>query len=880
MIRARFEALLRRVGLLLRRPELDRDIDDELSFHAEMSAAEARAQGASEDEARRAARLRLGNPQRLREESRAVFGFPRLEALVRDLSLAARRLRRAPGFTLAATATLALAIGANAALFALVDTVVLRPLPYPEAHRLVALVESVDGSRNAIAPANIADYRVPALESLAAWHFEEMDLSESGRPETLFAHAVTQDFFAVLGKGPTLGRAFLHEEDREGAAKVVILSDGLWRGRFAADPTLVGRTIRLDRQPYQVVGVLPPDFSPPAGMAGRTISLYVPAAFPAELLASRGDHETNLVARLRPGATLGEAQAEIGAVSERLAREFPATNREVRAEVVPLDRDMTRAVRGSLQLLWAAVAALLAIACLNVANLQMVRALSRVREMAITNALGASRARLVTGLLLESLLLAGVGGVLGTALAQGLLAGLVALAPSGTPRIAAATLDGRVLAFTLVVTLATGVLFGLLPALTATRSISAGVLQTGGREHSSRAVLRFRGALVTLQVALALVLLLGATLVVRSMLRLNAVALGFETERVVAARVNLPPLRYSDAARRLSFFEELERRLSARPGVEAVAFANALPLRGGWGTGIELEGRPASGPRSMDDADAQAVSRGYFHTLGIPILRGRGFAAGDREGAPYVALVNEDFVRLFSPQTSVLGKRVRRGGKAPWIEVVGVTGSLHRDGLDAELTPQIYLPAAQTGIYPVRLADVAVRGSGGAGALAALVRAEVQALDPEQPISRVMGLDEALARGVAPRRFGLALLAGFALTALVLTLVGIYGVAAYSVGQRTPELGVRMALGADGGSIRRLVVRSVLAQVAAGVVVGLPLALVATRALQGLLFEIAPFDPVSFALVPLLLLAAGLAAALGPARRAARVDPVAALRWE
>jgi len=381
-------------------------------------------------------------------------------------------------------------------------------------------------------------------------------------------------------------------------------------------------------------------------------------------------------------------------------------------------------------------------------------------------------------------------------------------------------------------------------------------------------------------VALALVLLLAATLVVRSMLRLNAVALGFETERVVAVRVKLPPLRYPDAARRLAFFEELERRLLARPGVEAVAFANNLPLRGGWGTGIEVEGRKPTAARGLDNADAQAVSRGYFHALGIGHLRGRGFDAGDREGAPYVALVNEDFAQRYSPDASVIGKRFRRGDKAPWIEIVGVVGSLRRDGLDAELTPQIYLPAAQTGIYPVRLADVAVRGQGGTGALAALVRAEVLALDPEQPISRVMSLDEALARGVASRRFGLALLAGFALTALLLTLVGIYGVAAYSVGQRTPELGVRMALGADGGRILRLVVRGVLVQVLAGIAAGLGLALVATRALGGLLFQVAPTDPGTFAAVPLLLVLAASLAALGPALRATRVDPVAALRWE
>ena len=307
-----------------------------------------------------------------------------------------------------------------------------------------------------------------------------------------------------------------------------------------------------------------------------------------------------------------------------------------------------------------------------------------------------------------------------------------------------------------------------------------------------------------------------------------------------------------------------------------MAFANALPLRGGWATGIVVEGRAPTGPMDSDSADAQAVSPGYFRALGIPVLQGRGLGEGDREGAPYVALVNEDFARAFSADAGVVGKRFRRGEDAPWVEIVGVTGSLRRDGLDAELAPQIYLPAAQTGVYPVRLADVAVRGNGGAGALAALVRAEVQTLDPEQPIAHVMSLDEALARGVAPRRFGLALLAGFALTALLLTLVDIYGVAAYSVAERTPELGVRMALGADGGNILRLVVRSVIAQVAAGVVVGLPLAFLATRALQGLLFEITPTDPVSFALVPLLLLAAGLAAALGPPARP--LPPAAALR--
>jgi putative ABC transport system permease protein len=881
---ARLRALLRRLALLSRRTELDRELDEELRFHLEMDAARARAEGAHEDAARREARLRLGHADRLREESRAVFGFPRLEALARDVRLAARRLRRAPGFTAAAVATLALGISATTALFAIVDAVLLRALPYPAAERLVAIVEMDGGRRSSVAPANVADYRTGAIESLAAWHFVEADLSEGGRPESLVGHAVGADFFGVLGKGPVHGRAFLPEEDREGGPRVVILSDGLWRSRFAADPAIVGRSIRLDRQPTHVVGVMPPDFVAPGGMAGRPISLLLPAAFPAELLSNRGDHETNLVARLRPGASVEQARAELGAVSERLAREFPDTNREVRAEVVPLDRDLTRSVRGSMLLLFGAVLAVLAIACLNVANLQVVRALGRGRELAIAGALGAGRARLAAGLVIESLLLALLGGASGVGLARVLLDGLKALAPAGTPRLDSAALDWRVLAVALAVTLATGVAFGLLPALTATRSRPFAFL-AGGREPSSRAVLRWRGTLVSAQVALALALLVAAGLLVRSMARLHSVPLGFETGRVVAARVMLPPAHYPDAARRLAFFEELERRLAARPGVEAVAFANALPLRGGWSTGVEIEGRPArrragSGRRVLDDADAQAVSPGYFHALGIPHLAGRGFEPGDREGAPCVALVNQDFVRLYSPERGVLGRRFRRGDQAPWIEVVGIVGSLRRQGPDAELTPQIYLPAAQIGLYPVRLADVALRGAGGAEALAALLRAEVTALDPEQPLSRVMSLDEALERGTSARRFGLALFSGFALVALALTLVGIYGVAAYAVSQRTAELGVRIALGAGRERILGLVARDVLAQLGVGIAIGAGLAVAGARALGGLLFEVTPNDPGTFALIAPLVALAGMLAALGPALRATRVDPVTALRWE
>jgi predicted permease len=874
-------SLLRRIALLRRRSRLDRDLEEELRFHLEMGAEAARARGSSEEDARRAARLRLGSPTLIREDGRAATGFPRAEALGQDLTLAARRLRRSPGFTTAAVLTLALGIGASSALFALVDAVLLRPLPYPAPERLISVWEAEGAVRGAVAPANIADYRVPAFESLAAWHPVEKDLSGEGPPDALFGQAVTAEFFAVLGVGPVHGRPFLLEEDREGAERVVIVSDGLWRAAFAADPGLVGRSIRLDREPHRVVGILPPGFVPPGALgSARPVSVLVPAAFPSELLANRGDHETNLIARLRPGAGVEEARGQIRTVSERLATAFPDTNRDLRAQIAPLAEDVTRQVRGSLLLLLAAVGAVLAIACLNVANLQVVRALGRRRELAVSAALGASPGRLVTGLLVESLLLAGLGGAAGLALAQALLSSLKALAPVATPRLETAALDARVLAFAVLVTLATGVLFGLLPAREASRARPAESLGTGDRQHSSRTVLRWRGALLTVEVALALVLVVGASLMVRSVARLNAVELGFDTARVVAAQVKLPEAHYPDGARRLAFFEELERRLADRPGVESVAFSNRMPLRGGWTTGVETEDDLARPPGPTRQTDAQAVSVGYFRALGIPVLRGRSLEPADREGAPFVAVVNEDFARAFFPGREVLGRRVRRHDEAPWVTVVGVVASLRRDGRASELQPQMYLPAGQTSLYPVRLADLAVRASGDSDRLVALVRREVAALDPEQPVSRVMTLDDALARDLAPRRFGLTLLAGFALLALVLTAVGIYGVAAYSVSQRIPELGVRLALGADRGRIVRLVVGDVLRRVVLGLALGVGASLLATRGLRGMLFGIAPTDPVTFGAALLVLALAGLAAALGPALRATRIDPVAALRWE
>ena len=871
-----------RLRALLRRDALDPELDEELRFHLSSLEDQNRRAGQSDDEARRQARLSFGNPLALRERSRELFSFVRLESLAQETRHAARRLRRAPAFTTVALVTLALGIGVNAALFALVDAALLRPLPYAEPERLLTLseVDLEHGDQQAVAPANLADYRIPALEGLAACATETRDLTGAFAPETLTGQIVGHGFFELLGVAPVLGRTFLPEEMVPGSEKVVILSHRLFARRFGADPAVVGRLVSLDGEPHLVVGVLPPSFRAPEEIGARQpFAFFAPAAFSQELLASRGDHEVHVVARLRAGVSLEQARAQISAVGESLARAYPDSNGVLRPLLTPLHEELSREVRSSLLILLGACGAALLIACLNLSSLLLVRTLGRAREIAVRVALGAGRAQALRGILVEAGLLALAGGVLGVALAQAALRAISALAPAAA-RADEAHLDGRVIGFALLAAGLTAFVSALLPARQVSHVHPHESLRSVERGLVAAPALRLGRALLVAEVALSLILLVGGGLLVRSLRHLYAVDIGFQTERVLAASIKLPPKRYPDRAASLAFFEELAGRVAALPGVEKVAFANCFPLRGGWTTGITLDRQEDGREAPFLEAAAQAVSTGYFETLGVPLLQGRSLAETDRDGAPPVALVNETFVRRYLGGEEPMGRRFRRGPSAPFVEIVGVVADLYRDGPAKERQPQVYFPAAQTKLYPLAISDLAVRSRLEPRSVAVMLENEVARLDPEQPVNKVMTLREALERDLAQRRFASVLLSSFAVLALGLALVGIYGVTSYSVSRPTAELGLRLALGAEPRGLLRLVLGETGRPLGVGVALGLAGAWGVTRWLKGLLFATTPTDSATFAGMALALLATGLLAAALPAWRASRVDPTVALRSE
>jgi putative ABC transport system permease protein len=804
--------------------------------------------------------------------------------LVHNIRYTLRLLRKSPGFTAIAVATLALGIGANTAVFSVVDAVMLRPLPYVAPERLVALWETNDrrpGVRSTVAPANLVDYvrDTRSFDGLAGVDTTSKSLTKAGPPEQLTGESITWNLFAVLGVSPAIGRSFLPEDDRPGREHVVILSDALWRARFAADRSIVGRPITLNGEPYDVVGIMAPSFQPVTQIAATpVIAFFVPAAYPDELLNNHGDHEIRVVGRLKSGVTLEQGRADLLAVSTGLEQRFPDTNTGVRARIAPLNEDIVRNVRTSLLVLLGAVGLVLLVACVNLANLLIVRAIGQRHEVAIRMALGASRSQIAIDLLTRGLALAALGG------AAGLLCGvwtrdaLVAIAPASIPRLDHLEVSPRVLAVTAVISLLTGVLAALLPAIQISRREASSALRTTEVNASgSRAIMRWRGTLMAAEIAAAMVLAIGAGLLVRSLAHLNAIDLGFETDRVLTLIVRLPDAKYSDQRARAAFFETLAPKIQAIPGVRQVAFANQFPMRGGWGSGFTMIGGSPDGR----DADFQAVSPGYFAALGIPLVRGRLIDGRDRDGAQHVAVVSLTFVREYVGERDPIGQQFSRGGPgSPVVTIVGVVGEVRRDGKEAKLTPQVYLPAAQTDVYPVRLASVAVRADGDPYALVPAIQKAVWSIDPDQPITGVRTLDEVLAASAAQRRFNMTLLASFAALAVVLALIGVYGVIGYSVAQRTREIGIRVALGATRSDVVALVVRAGMGWSLIGVAGGFAGALGLSRLISGLLFGVTPSDPATFVAIALAMLGVALAATYIPARRAASVDPIAALRAE
>jgi putative ABC transport system permease protein len=887
---------------LFRRGSVERDLTAEIQSHLDHLTDEFVRSGLNRDEARRRALQAFGGAggvELARESVRDARGLPIVEQAGIDLRRAIRSLRKTPGFTITAGLTLALGIGVSTAVFSLFDHVVLRSLPFPDADRLVSIWEANtspetqpstgatslvvgrdDARRMVVAPASFMDFRAKAagFQDMAGYSRQSVTLTGRGEPETLMSEIVTHSYFGVLGIAPVRGRGIIESDQAAGAPPVAVISDGLWQRHFARAPTAIGATLTINSRPYEIVGVMPPGFASVSQfMVAEPIAFWTTEHFPAELLTNYADHEINVVARVAQGVSIDDAARNLYAVSEDIARRFP-DNKSVRAFLRPLDGDLTRRVRPSLMVLTAMVGFILLIACLNVANLFIVKSAALRREVAIRFALGASRRRVVTEMLAESLLLTGAACAGGLLLAWWLKEALVALAPASLPRLSSVVLDARILAVTSGVSLLIGLVFGLMPAWQARRTRPIDAMGSGSRIVASAWVMRWRNALLVFEVAMSTVLLIGAGLMVRSLVTLSRVDLGFRTDGVIAMAVSLPEQRYPTQDARLEFFRRLEERIARLPGVESVGFANRVPMRGSWDSGISIDGPNGPGPNVS--SGFQAVSPGFFRTLDLQLKRGRLLLDSDLKVTEPVAVVSEAFVKRLLGGGDPIGRRFRRGPAFPWVTVVGVVADIRRDGKRAAIEPQAFLAAAQTQLYPTRLQDVAVRVTGEDAPVRTALRAAVSALDPNQPVANVRTLDEVVSNSVRDQRFQALLVGLFATLALVLATIGVHGVVSYLVTQRTPEIGVRMALGADAPAILRSLLTGTGTRVVAGAVIGLAGALALSRYVASLLFEVTATDTITYTIAPVLLVLVAVGAAALAARRATSIDPVKALRAE
>lgn len=807
-----------------------------------------------------------------------------METLWQDIKYGLRSLGRAPGFAAVAIVTLALAIGANTAIFSVVHGVLLRPLPYPEPERIVQLWNSIPAASVRSFPLSAPefdDYRRnhSGFEHVAAFAPSGFNLTGEGDAERIPGASVTASFFSVMGVFPGQGRAFTAEEDQPGAG-VVVISHELRQRRFGGGP-VVGATLMLDGRVRRVVGVMPEGFRfpvdadlwTPAGMTSATVSA-----------ASLGHQSWQVVARLTAGTSVESAQSELGAVAARFYTAHPQfydSKSPWNVTAVSFPEQTVASARTPLLVLLGAVGLVLLIACTNVANLLLARATGRRREVAVRAALGAGAGRLVRQMLTESLLIGLAGGAAGILLGAWGVEALLALAPQSLPRLAEVRLDAAVLSFTLGVSVLAGVGFGLLPAWRAARSDPQEALRGTGRDSGGT-----RGPgrwLAAVQVGLSLVLLTGAGLLLRSFWNLLQVEPGFRPEALLTARLSPSPQRYATAEAEARLLAEIVERLQSAPGVTAAACVSSLPLSGRSGrAAFSVENWTPEERARATNVHFRAVTPGYFRAMGIPLVSGRELGEGDSPSAPPVAVINRNMAQRYWPQGSPLGKRVSfEGPQGPWIEIVGVVGNVQHQGLDAEVVQEIFLPYAQQPFGAGQGTALVVRGRGEeVSALVATVRAEVAQADADLPVYGVRAMTELLDLSVASRRFQMLLLVLFATVALTLAAVGAYGVISYWAGLRTAEYGIRMALGAQRGDVLRLVLREGAVIAAAGLAGGLAVSLAATRLVQGLLFQVDPADPLTLGGVVLLMIALVLFAALVPARRAARVDPMVALRYE
>jgi putative ABC transport system permease protein len=798
-----------------------------------------------------------------------------------DLRYGLRRLRTSPGFTGVAVLALALGIGANTAIFSVVNSVLLRPLPFSEPERLVKVWPGqykVTTAKVELVELQRASRSFEGLAAYSGWSFT---LTGRAEPLRLSGARATADFFTLLGTRAALGRTFAADEDQPGRYRVIVLSHAFWQQYFGAEPNIIGQTVTLDGQSHTIIGVLPPDFNFPALRAERT-DLWVPAPLDPNDVNDYTAGYLDLLARLKPDVTPEQAQAEVVSISRAMRTKIPRAPNDYgdHASVRPLKNEVIGDSRQMLFVLLGAVGCVLLIACANVANLQLVRATQRQKELAIRAALGARRLRLVRQLLTESTLLALLGGAAGLLLAWLGMNLLLKLLPADTPRLSEVAIDGRVLAFSLALSALTGVLAGLAPALQTSKLDLQSGLKEGGKSSATGRSGRLRGLLVVAEVALVLMLMIGAGLLIRSFWHLQQVNPGFEGEQVLSAQLAPPGSNYHEAPRRRAFYHEVIARVAALPGVEAAGAIHLLPLGGSnWNPGLRVEEQPLPQGTRLPNVDWRVVTPDYFRALGIPLLRGRFFTAGDNENAPGVALINDALARRYWPQADPVGKRLRSGfEQGQWVTIVGVVGGIKHHGLEQETAIEMYRPYDQAP-FPLSM-TVMARTQHSSAALATALRSAVWSVDREVPVASVQPLAQVVSESLAPRRATMLLLVSLAAVALILGLVGIYGVLAYTVSQRTHEIGIRMALGAQAGEVLELVIKQGMALALSGVALGLAGAFALTRVMKSLLFTVSATDPLTFAGVAALFAFITLLACYLPARRAAKVDPLIALRHE
>jgi putative ABC transport system permease protein len=813
-----------------------------------------------------------------------------MDTLLKEIRYGIRSLLKHPGFTSIAVLTLALGIGANTAIFSVVNAVLLRALPFPDPDRLVMVWEDASFAgfpRNTPAPANYADWKAQnqVFEATGAFADRSFNLTGDGEPEKIDAYGVTANFFPLLGVKPVLGRAILPEDDKPEANKVVMINYSLWQQRYGGERSVIGRELLLNGEKYAVVGVMPAGFQ----FLDSHVGLWVPMAFTSEALAERGSHYLNVVARMKPGVTLAQANADIHTIQQRIAHDHPDDAGRISAYVMPLRDQLAGDVRRPLLILLVAVGFVLLIACANIANLLLSRAASRRREIAVRTALGASRLRIVRQLLVESLLLATAGAVCGLLLASWSFAFLQRLIPDGLALSTKLNLDLKVLGFTLLVALLTAVIFGLAPAFQAAKiDLNKALKQGGGRSGLHAGGNRLRSAMVVTEVALALVLLVGAGLLIQTFLKLREQYSGLRRENVLTLRTALPRSKYPEQPQRAAFFNQVLERVKSLPGVVSAGYTTSVPLAWKGGTsGFYPEGRTVERAKAEGlsyDANHRQVSADYLKTIGIPLLRGRDLDDNDNEQALPVAVINETMARQYWPGEDAVGKRFKLGDPdepKPWTTIVGVAGDVRQMGVDEPVKAEMYLPYQQIKDQQwFAPRDLVIRTTVEPLSIVAAVRSEIHQIDADQPIANIRTMDEVLGEETATRRLGMTLLAAFAGLALLLASLGIYGVLAYFVVQHTQEIGVRLALGAQRRDILGLVLKKGMMLALVGVVIGLGAAFALTRFMASLLYGVGAADPLTYAMITLLLTVVALCACYLPARRATKVDPMVALTYE